>query len=244
MNCNEFQHELARAVESHGPTANEMAAFARHLESCQSEACREQWDHAELLTGAIGRWREAVPTVDLTDRVMARLCGPDEREQAAGSPLRTRYALVRDPSVSSDSRPAASGSRAWTAIATVAAMLLVVFSTMTLTSPDGRDLAMRDQPAQQVAGSNDGASSAYAPLPHQGRVLADTYASMPLNATRFLTDTVVLMVPADLADSDEPPSRANEWTERLGEQWEPIGRGLSSAWEVLIDVVPESSSAS
>lgn len=253
MNCNEFQNQLAAAIEKHGPTANERIALSVHLQSCDSADCARAWSDYELLSGALEHWREDVPQVDMKARVVLALrqpatgAGPHPTSQQ----LQANYALVREPAPSVRPRPRHS----WTTFAATAAALLLLASVMTLSRPASEQLASRDKPESHippaVIAENDGTDAA--------RVLPETaddppagteqpahrfgsiYASIPLSASEFVTDAVVFVVPADLTDPDEEPTRADVWAARVGDRLEPIGRELGTAFESLLEAVPKSS---
>lgn len=273
MNCREFQQQLEEAVESQGPTANEVAAFTRHLQECTNATCTAQWRQTRLLDAAIGQWRDCVPTADLSDRVLNELCQTDMQQmgrrpaetglpqQAPESdlrpPLQATYGLVREPSatVGPSTRKEAGGPSLWITLGTVAAGLLLMLSLLTVNQPGQPatgEMAADGGPEVEtpVVAIVDDDANDVSPVPEDGvdrqsrRMFGGAYAAMPLSATEFVTDAVVLVVPADLSDPDEEPSRADVWADRIGKRWEPIGRELSSAFEALIDVVPKSSSAS
>lgn len=254
MNCSEFQQRLEEAVENHGPTAAERVALVEHLEGCSEQECRQVWQQAEAVAQAVRCWREDVVQVDLSESVLGRL----RSEQAARlareevPTLEPRYALVRDPAPAAGTAATSSSpGRIGISVATLAAGLLLVLSVLTLSGPAHRETAstgnfprhsvaavdqlpQRDRPSHEVAG---------VPQRAGGR-LAGSYASMPLSATQFLTDAVVLVVPGDLTDPEEEPSPADAWAERLEKRWEPIGRELNRSLEVLMEAVPRSESAS
>jgi hypothetical protein len=238
MNCNEFQRQLERAVESRGPTANEVAAFARHLERCTSPQCAERWADHERLTVATRQWQQSVPVVDLVNRVVNELrrqpsIPAADRHAVA---LRATYGTVRTPATSaprrSNSRPS---RRPWPIFATAAAAVLLMTSLLTLTRPPATDVAIIVPPPQTVPRDAEPVAS---PVSERSR----SYASMPLSATEFMTDAVALVVPADLSEPGEEPSRADVWADRLGQRLEPIGRELSNTFETLLHVVPKTSS--
>lgn len=255
MNCDEFQKQLERAVEAKGPTVNEIAAFEHHIQDCGSESCAERWTDCQSLLAATRAWRTATPQVDLTQRVVDELrMSPIQSAWTHSRPLRPEYRMVNDlsePSVSRKARRINQSARTepgggtWV-LGTVAASLLLIFSLLTLTHPV----------PTEVAGGNEHRDAAEAPVvvssqkdPAQVKsrsreLFGRPYATMPLSATEFVTDAVVLVVPADLSDPEEEPTAADVWADRLGKKLEPIGRELSSAFEALIDAVPKSSSAS
>jgi hypothetical protein len=247
MNCSEFQQRLEQAVEAHGPTAGEQAALAEHLASCPTDQCGRLWQQTALIANAVRCWKEEVDEVDLTDCVLVRLSEEDavRRGREAALTLEPRYAFVREPApVRSAGQPS---SRLWVSMVTLAAALLLVLSVLTLRGPATRDMASlppasadRLVAADEVPQGDLAAGPAGGP---HGR-LAGTYASMPLSATQFLTDAVVLVVPADLSDPEEEPSPADVWADRLGKRWEPIGRELNRSLELLMEAVPRTESAS
>ena len=66
------------------------------------------------------------------------------------------------------------------------------------------------------------------------------YAGVPQSATEFVTDAMVMFVPADFSDAeDEAPTRSEQWRVRLGEQLEPLGREFDSAVDALLEVVSQ-----
>jgi hypothetical protein len=246
MNCSEFQQRLEQSVEGHGPTPGEQAALAEHLASCPAQECGRLWAEAALLTGAVRCWRDEVPDIDLSDRVLDGLREAVDVERALQSapPLEARYALVRQPA---PPRPAESPGGWWISLATLAAALLLVLSVLTLRGPGTPELASSGAvPEQDDIAADSLALQDQPPTPileSRGR-LAGTYAAMPLSATQFLTDAVVLVIPADLSDPEEEPASTDFWADRLGKHWAPIGRELNRSLEVLIDVLPRSETAS
>jgi hypothetical protein len=247
MNCSEFQQRLEQAVEAHGPTAGEQAALEEHLTSCPTDECGRLWQQTTLISDAVRCWKVEVDPLDLTDRVLVRL--RDEaavrRYREAAPTLEPRYAFVREPSpVRLAEQPS---SRRSVSMVTLAAALLLVLSVLTLRGPAPRDLASLPlAPADRDVASDEVSQRDLPAVITGGRHgrLAGTYAAMPLSATQFLTDAVVLVVPADLSDPEEEPSPADVWADRLGKRWEPIGRELNRSLELLIEAVPRTESAS
>jgi hypothetical protein len=246
MNCSEFEQRLERAFEAHGPTASEQAALAEHLASCPTPSCRRLGNEAALLTRTVRSWQEDVPEIDLADRVLGDLREAVNIGRALQSvpPLQARYALVREPSPArSAERPAAPR---WGSMMMLAAALLLVLSVLTLRSPTRPEVASSNAPAPNSAAGVR--SPQQDPPPASGGEprgqLAGSYAAMPLSATQFLTDAVVLVVPADLSDPEDEASPTEAWAQRLEKRWEPIGRELNRSLEVLIQVLPRSESAS
>lgn len=66
LNCNEFEAELNRSVETRTGPNDRLRA---HAASCA--ACGERWKEHQMLERAIGEWNAATPAADLTDRVVA-----------------------------------------------------------------------------------------------------------------------------------------------------------------------------
>ena len=238
MNCNEFQQRLEQAVESRGPTANEVAAFARHLEHCDSQECATRWADHERLAAVSSQWQQSVPVVDLVNRVVSELRQPSSQTpERHAVPLRATYGVATEPTTSTRlrSNPTRATGPLWPALATAAAAVLLMLSLLTLTQPSTTDVAVVEPPVptEQMAPVDESF-----PIPAPRR----SYASMPLSATEFMTDAVVLVVPADLSEPDEEPSRADLWADRLGQRLEPIGRELSNTFQTLLHAVPKSSS--
>jgi hypothetical protein len=250
MNCSDFQSQLEQAIEMHGPASSEKTVLARHFESCHQQHCRRLWEQTELLARALRDWQVETTDINLTHRVIEQLhvLEAAERVRDAAPRLEPRYALVHVPPSATSAGASPPGNGVWVSLATLAAALLLVLSILTLSGPATRQQVATstepptnnlvagdpsppaDQPAASVAGTPGGRTR--------------SYSSMPLSATQFLTDAVVLVVPADLSDPDEEPTPADVWADRLGKRWEPIGRELSSALEALLDAVPGSESAS
>ena len=243
MNCNEFQQRLDEVIESHGPTANEVAALANHLETCGDTMCAQRWADQERLTAATSQWRLNVPTVDLVNQVVDEL---RESSNAATNgrslTLRATYGAVSEPARSRPSgrqliratvgvdRPGVGSSRGVDDALTADGV-----------ATDGNGHGRDREPSPTADGRYDDASLVRA-TQRSPSPLGQTYASMPLSATEFVTDAVVLVVPADLSEPNEEPTRADLWADHLGRRLEPIGRELNSALETLMHAVPKSSS--
>lgn len=249
MNCSEFERRFAESIESRAFVPDERAALAHHLEACPGEQCRQLWQHSELLAQAIGRWRKDVPQADLADRIVEELRDLEaaERARAAAPALQSRYALVQVPPSRFTGVSTGPKSGTWVALSTLAAALVLVLSVLTLSNPATRHMASTGGPTPTSAVAEvplAPQSRAVDPAEGAPRGLSLSYSSVPLSATRFLTDAVVLVVPADLSEPGEEPSRADIWADKLEERWEPIGRELSSALDALLKAVPRTETAS
>lgn len=253
MNCHEFARDLKDAIESHGPTANEVAAYAHHAENCDTAQCKLLWEETELLLCATSAWQADVPIVDLTDRVVAELRSSwSASPQPSFPPLQASYGVARE--LKTTDQPTARKSSPfpskWITLASLVAAVLLLVPLLTLSQPGGTELANSSPVVPQDAEASPVDNRR---IEEEAIVVADraprrrleaTYAVMPLSATEFVTDAVVLVVPGDLSDSEDETSRPRIWADRLARQWEPIGRGLSSAFDALMEAVPKSSSAS
>ena len=246
MNCNEFQERLEQALDDHGPNADQSIPLRAHVQQCGNRDCADLWERQQLLTQATAAWRRAVPRVDLVDRVVGELCqGAEAPEQDSRPPARVeaKYGLVRIPSAPKPAREpvdSASTRHGWGAVvAGVAALALVAVlmgrphETPTTARHDASESAANEESTQT---GDSGESTT--------RAMMESYANIPVSATELVTDAVVMVVPADLTESDDEPSRVAVWADQLEEQWEPIGKELSSAFEVLLKVVPPASESS
>ena len=254
MNCNEFRTGLSAIVESREPCPDKWHRLREHAHLCRQTDCQQLWADEALLATVVPVWRSDVPPVSLAARVLSEL------RQAPGVDIQTQtpadvptlaqrdmnsHPTIRRPSLASD-RPA----RLWLALATSAASLLLIVSLFgtggerppveSVTAPSAQNLLVQqdDTPPE-----TEGAAAV--------SKVVRTYAGVPQTATEFVTDTMVLFLPTDLSELNEsdphgaqPPSRPAVWRGRLGEQLEPWGRELGTAFDAIWEAVsdpPESS---
>ncbi len=233
MNCNQFLSELDAAVEHRQRLSETDIHLADHAGSCQQADCATRWTDAEFLEEVIPVWRDAVPPVELTDRVLAALRpqrGPQSIVSVRGSSRTPQPAHVDHQS-----------SGGLMAVVTAAAACLLVGTLLSLGSLNGT----------QTAGKVSATSHPLSSLP--ARVVQTqttttaapqrrSYVAFAQNATEVVTDTLVLVVPAGLsnADDEDDPSHTSAWVDTWERRLEPLGRELSSALHAVLEVVPKS----
>jgi hypothetical protein len=64
------------------------------------------------------------------------------------------------------------------------------------------------------------------------------YAAMPQVATEFLSDTVAVVLPVSLLESDEPePPRVTAWRSRIEEKIRPLEEELGTAMDAIRELL-------
>lgn len=208
MTCHEFQTRLTDAIETRG--ADDAALLAEHGERCESAACRAAWRDFQLLSRAVAAWRASsgTPSPALADRVL-------REAQPLSNPA--------GPLVSVPPASRRAGGVQWLSIAVAAALLLLVGLSVRPTS-ESRSVAIRphashgERSVQIADGSRDTAP------PEGERPRRESYVALAHEATDFVTDLAMLVVPVDVDDPAE--SRKAEWFHRLGETLAPVKSGV------------------
>lgn len=216
MTCDEFQSRLDDAIATRD--AAELARLASHGESCADAGCRSAWQDHRLTDRAVAAWRaiEPVAVPSLADRVLAEVApeepgaGSVHHVGADNAPYGTGG---HSPPYSNLPRRQVSGSQ-WLSLCVVAALLLAV-GFLARPAPDSRHIAIRPQPRStpDTAAQPQLANAT-------GETRPESYVELAHEATYFMTDLAILMVPADV---DEPTAEAGpDWFTRLGERLEPV----------------------
>ncbi|MEZ6145910.1 MAG: hypothetical protein R3B91_10950 [Planctomycetaceae bacterium] len=256
MNCLEFRKELIALVEEHTLREDLQSALSEHGEQCGDPVCRKVWADFELLAAVVPVWQASLPQVSLENQVVKRLRQEivdldstpaagfkedDDRQpvQQSAPVLTAKSTLTSDlASRLKDSEIQKSRSSLMAVLATVVCVTLIVPFLQLRRSPPA-EIASRKLPtnATSVAVTEQLPLSPKRPVPG----VVHGYARVPQSATEFVTDTMVMFIPADLSDpEDEEPSRPAQWRSRLGEQLAPVGNELGSAVDAFLDAVSKS----
>jgi hypothetical protein len=215
MHCSEFEARLTHAVEARDSA--ELARLSEHLEACAAPECRALWSEQEWLARAIAEWRsQRPPAPRLVERVLKDLMRPcvDRSVANVAAPLTKRRA---------------SG---WGAVVTAAALLLAVGLMLRPTShtaslarrtstPSSLGTDVVPSSPSTLASSGDSPSAPVAIEPAR-----ESYVDLAHEATYFVTDLAMLVVPVDVAAEDDMSPEEASWFNRLGEQLEPVKTGV------------------
>ncbi len=239
MNCTEFR----RALQSPGDLSRTDAAA--HVRSCGDDECRRAWAETEWLDRAIAAWKSAVPRVDCTDRVLAQWKS-DRAGLSSGNPAGNMRPLHTVRSKSRAGKTPAASRSSWMVLASALAVLAAV-AVLSSTGTDERvRIADRDSgpaieeqaPAAPVL---DKPLIAEAANPDQGmQDVGLAYVGVAQNATRFMTDFVMLTFGG--SEEIEDPSIDQEWIDQWGRQLQPVGEGVDNAVDGILKSFPDSSS--
>jgi hypothetical protein len=178
--------------------AEEFARLAGHGETCSDEECRQRWEECRFLARGIEAWRQHLPP-------MPRLSERVLRE----------LSRTREASQVPAARPHAR-SRSGVAMLTAAAVLLLTTTLLIRSSDDELRLARLERARRVLAADGETVPPGAA------------YVGMAEEATSFVTDLAMLVVPVDvdLPAGDEPPP--SSWFDRLGERLEPVRSGVET----------------
>ncbi len=255
MNCNDFHRQLTAVIEEHRPTTDMSSALAQHREHCDDSACLQAWADFELLAAIIPVWQASVPETSLVQGVVSRLCDcVDDRPEepilvaAVKGERKPVSQIVPNLNGSSSSRveltsrvsddDTRESRRSLLALLVAVACLLLFVPLLRLGGIPKIDVAEQALPEAPTSVAVEEMLVATEPV-HVSKVVRG-YAGVPQSATEFVTDAMVLFIPADLSGpEDEEPSRAGQWRGRLGEQLEPIGRELGTAVDAFLEAVSE-----
>jgi hypothetical protein len=221
MNCSDFTSRLTQAIESRDDEAR--ARLAAHLDGCGSPACRALWDECQLVSQAVEVWMQQRPRPPkLAGPVLRRI----EAERRSGS------WSVRRP----EGRRGPGGAR-WAAI-TIAAGLLVAAGFLIRPAPDlpriakeslepgGRVVPAHRPPATSVAQPSVAQPSVAQPSAAEAQApRGEAYIGIAHEATYFVTDLAMLVVPVDIPPPEDADSSPG-WIHRLEEQLEPVKTGV------------------
>jgi len=209
MTCVEFRERLEAATVSDESDAA-LSQLREHRRDCPDPVCRALWSEARLLERAIPLWRATLPTASgsLSRRVLAA--------------LDLDAAVVAGPAA--PARPA----RRWTAAALVAAALSLLLASAVLgpessmsptiarRDPWGRDHWRRELKVAPALAAGEGSPP-----------IEIAYVAYAREATHFVTDLAMLIVPVPVAADDEEAA-GPPWLERLGDRIEPVRQGVTT----------------
>lgn len=220
MTCTEFQAGLQTAIETRDAVA--LARLAGHGEQCPQAECRRLWEEERLLRRAIAVWRggPAPEARGLAEAVLREV-------SAAPAPIPS------PPIASSPPRSWQTGAMLAAAAALLLALLIVAPDAGRTVRLAGRTRGPADARAAQTRTTSPSASTAVAPArqttaPVDAAVLSGAYVGLAREATSFVTDLAMLVVPVAVDDPDEEPAPAPHWLHRLGEHIEPVQDGVKT----------------
>lgn len=215
MNCHEFENRLENEltglpqVRSTEPGGSQISlpsdsALAAHLTECA--ACREIWEEMHLVGEAVRVWRDAVPSVDLKDRVLVEL------RQAKLQPASQDLAINAEPA---RSLSASERSSTWRRAAIAALLLAGIGTAVTM-------VALRpSDPTVVVKSNSDGPQTdpAAATLRQKANSASTvvSVAARPSGAVAMfretasaLTGTADVLFPGNRAIVSAPPRKPGE----------------------------------
>lgn len=221
MNCHEFENRLENEIAglpricSTEPGGTQISlpsdpALATHLTECP--ACRDIWDDMQLVGEAVRVWRDAVPRVDLKERVVA------EWRQANSQPESRELAVTAERA---RSIPALERATNWRRAAIAALLLAGIGTTVTL-------VALRpSNPIVVVKSASDGTQrgTADATLRQKSNSASTvvTVAVRPSGAVAMfretasaLTGTADVLFPGNRAIVSAPPRKPGDEAETKG----------------------------
>jgi hypothetical protein len=232
MNCTAFRTELDAAVEERKAPPPDLAA---HLDNCRDPACHDRWDDVVLLEGAIARWRELAPSIDVANAVVAQL------QSSAGriDGIRPQVAVLRS---SRASQSAGSVSRRTTfaplaVILAAGALVLIVVLGLHPTGDAHDRFAVRHGGSSRVSDPKEIRTSPDGARPEMD-VAANpgaAYVAYAQSATQIVTDAVVLTLGdrEQMEDSRITPSEIG-WDS----PWPGMGEAMDSAVNEWLEAIP------
>ena len=225
MNASQFEDELKRRIERRQPIDDDAL---RRL-AAEDPQLLGELQRQSLLDEAIADWKQATPSVDLADRVLADW----NREQTQPHPGRTS--------------PRSQRRSAWFAFLASAASLILVGWLLSLES----DLSSRNRPLESkspLTAKTDGQSpaklaSAERP-PQWNELYADAeeaYLSLFHDAADAISTGKTLVVPGEqFAAVDAPPPSAGEsgsnWYRNLPLNFDTVGQKAQRTLDRLFPV--------
>lgn len=218
MTCKEFQNRLERATEELSPLSDDITV---HFAECDSDACQTAWQEYQLLAQAIPEWKHAVPTVDLTEQILAAL-------QTKPAPV--EVSLTRNPATRRQAE-----NRSLPAVVASVAVVCAIVALAIHNSPvdqEGRPVATAHGPSISPETAN--AFPAHLTEAEPLEELGIAYANLMQGATARVSDTVSFV----LADEDSAAPPADDtpgWMGTFGEQLRPFEEKLNRTFRSLID---------
>ena len=213
MTCRDFQSRLSTAIETRA--AAEIVRLAAHGEVCAEVACQAAWADHQLLARAVAEWRLSQPVAPsrVADRVLAEIAAESIATHRAQPLLAARPA------------PRNSGMQ-WSSVGISAALLLAI-GLFLRPAGESRFLAVRVRPpaARTLDATPEAVVSHQAPIaPTPVEPRPESYVELAHEATYFVTDLAMLVVPVDVDAADETSTPA--WFTRIGERLEPVKTGV------------------
>ncbi|MBX3444618.1 MAG: hypothetical protein KF774_19615 [Planctomyces sp.] len=214
MNCIQWRERLAERIEQRLPGP---PGFAEHAATCGDDHCRQALADAALLEALLPDWRNAVPTVDLTERVLADL---------AATPPRPKAIVARGV--------AGAGQKLWL----TAAAGVIIAAGVGLLSPErpGTQPTTAAVPSPgDAAGSavTDRSGLAAAPSPHE---IGRRYLAWVEGPGTLVADAVGVVLPTGASRAASESRSA--WSSDLMQRLEPAQRGISEALLLLEEQLP------
>jgi hypothetical protein len=253
MNCTEFERYLDESVERRQPP--DAQQVRDHLAECRRNECRQLWEDLQLLARAVSAWRQVAPRIQLDETVLRQWAGGNRA--AAGH---SRTPLDRVFTIAAEGPAEATGAaeqraavrplapreaRRRTAAAVVAGvvLLMTVGSLWTRMRQTGGDITdVGSTASQKTSAGADVLSGNSDPVADPAlQDVSMSYVSMAQNATRMVTDTVVLTIGGE--EELEEPNRAVQWIGGWQERIDPWGAEIGAAVERILETLPNDSPA-
>jgi hypothetical protein len=262
MHCNTFDHELRVSIESRDtPVRPELR---EHALSCAR--CRPAWEQHVLLERAVQAWKDHLPAVELTDRIMAHWAFEsgedpsgrlvDGRIRSGGSPARLDARAERPAAVAPaavDLAPRKLPGRV--ALAAAVAALLVLLSPLLWRAPNAKQAGAPNLAGQRQQPSPESVPQRPSDRPQPGpdglrtvrldaavREAGSAWMGLANEATGTVRELAVFLperaVAAAVPASDSRTLPPDHgWTDRFRDDLAPIGRDVGKAMDFLRDVV-------
>lgn len=220
MNCTEFQADLQTAIETRDAAA--LARLAEHGEQCPQAECRRLWEEERLLRRAIAVWRGGLAPLasGLAEAVLREVL-------AAPSPVQS------SPITPSLQRFWQTGAMLGAAAALLLALLVIAPDAGRTVRLAGRTGGTAVAPAARTRTTRPPVAMAVAPArqtdaPGDVGDISGAYIGLAREATSFVTDLAMLVVPVGVDDPDEEAPAPPHWLHRLGEHIEPVQDGVKN----------------
>ncbi len=231
MNCDRFHHRLEAAILARQPLVDLDEGVLAHATTCAQPTCQSLWDEARGLSDLIPVWQAGVPRASLVQQVVSTL--RDASQAGETFPRIQRLPLV--------SPVHAHNAQQVLAVVTAAAASCLLAASLWLTGFAGSTTVARSLQREGRSTLATPSSAGVVARP-SATDQKKSLVAMAQSATEMMTDTVVLVIPAGLAMSDEEdePRHTSAWVNAWGRRLEPLGRELSTAVEAVLEAVPKS----